>query len=505
MLYLFFAVLAVSYCLWFVDYAANPLWTDELITIALVKSTSLKHLFSAVLLGLDATPPLYTSYGWFMLHNVVPGASPELLLRITNAGLIAATIWVLYLLVRQFFDRITAVATIGAFVLLELWQLKFLTLEVRTYAALVLATTLAIYGSLRAIAYPSWTSWICTALAYFLLMSSHTFGIIYVVCIATCAIVAALAEGDIRLARNSGLAALPAVVMFILWLPLLRYQAQLGDWIPRPGFGVLLGSTYLPVDKWLLLAPLILAALITLWGRTPGRKRPVLTQWWRSLNRMQKFVMLLPVAFGASTFAVWMFSRVIFPVFLQRYFFPNMVLHTIWLSFLAYFVFSYVTRSMVKYGLVLASALLAGLAIIYWPFNEYSRIPCFDSSKNAYLEDPFKDDGPVVAVSDHIWVTRQSRLGEKDIFVVDKRDLAKKGTEYRSYAFQYHFVRRFAEWLGVPTVMSTEKLLNARQEFMVLDDQNGPWFKFLRLTHKLELTPLAEMKDCKLWRVKVLE
>lgn len=215
--------------------------------------------------------------------------------------------------------------------------------------------------------------------------------------------------------------------------------------------------------------------------------------------------MLLPVAFGASTFAVWMFSRFLFPVFLQRYFFPNMILHTIWLSFLAYFLFGYVTRSTVKYGLVLASALLTGLAVIYWPFNESSRIPCFDSSTNAYLEDLFKDDGPVVAVSDHIWLTRQSRLGEKDIFAFDKRDLAKKGTEYRSYAFQYHFVRRFAEWLGVTTVMSTEKLLNARQDFMVLDDQNGPWFKFLRLTHKLELTPLAEMKDCKLWRVKVLE
>jgi hypothetical protein len=63
-----------------------------------------------------------------------------------------------------------------------------------------LATTLAIYVSLRAIMRPSWKIWICTALAYFLLISSHTFGIIYVVCIATCAIVAALAEGDIRLA-----------------------------------------------------------------------------------------------------------------------------------------------------------------------------------------------------------------------------------------------------------------------------------------------------------------
>src|SRR4051794_36701888 len=88
LLYLFIAILAAPYCLWLIASANNSLWTDELITVALVKSASLKHLFSAVLLGLDATPPLYTGYGWLMLHYVVPGTSPELLLRITNAGLI---------------------------------------------------------------------------------------------------------------------------------------------------------------------------------------------------------------------------------------------------------------------------------------------------------------------------------------------------------------------------------------------------------------------------------
>jgi hypothetical protein len=112
------------------------MWYDELITFSLVKSASLKHMFSAILLGLDVTPPLYTGYGWFILHYLAPEASPELLLRITNAALIAATLWILYLLVRRYFDQVTALTTIATFTLLELWHLKFLTLEIRTYAAL---------------------------------------------------------------------------------------------------------------------------------------------------------------------------------------------------------------------------------------------------------------------------------------------------------------------------------------------------------------------------------
>jgi uncharacterized membrane protein len=118
-----------------------------------------------------------------MLHYVVPGVSPELLLRITNAGLVGATIWILYLLVRRYFDHMTALTTISAFILLALWQLKFLTLEIRTYAALVFFTTLAIYAAMRAIDRPSSMNLTCTMLAYCLLVSSHTFGAIYVVSI----------------------------------------------------------------------------------------------------------------------------------------------------------------------------------------------------------------------------------------------------------------------------------------------------------------------------------
>jgi Dolichyl-phosphate-mannose-protein mannosyltransferase len=501
--YLLFAVLSVSFYVWFSRSAASPLWADEVITIELVRSASLTHLFSAVL-GLDPTPPLYTGYGWFMLSHVVPGVAPELLLRITNAMFVAATIWILYLSIRHFFDRITAVTTVSAFALLERSQLEFLTLEVRTYAVFVLTTALAVYFSLRAIGRPSRATRICTAVSYCLLMSSHTFGIIYVVCIAACSVVVALAEGDAKLARNSWLVALPALVMFMAWLPVLRHQTQSASWISRPDLRNLMESTYIP-NRAALLALLILAALITLWRRNPGSKAPMLALWWRSLDHTQKFVLLVPVSFVASTLAVWIFSKVVFPVFVPRYFFPNIVLHIIWLTLLVHFVFTFVVRSTVKYGLFVASALLTALSIAYRPYYAPNRVPCFDPARNTYLEDPFKDGGPVVALWSHTWLTRLNRPGGETIFLVDDRVPKALGAEYQTYTFDRYFVPGFATWLGKGTVTTTEKLLNGKLDFMVLDDDRGPWLKFVQLSHKLELTKLAEMNGCKLWRVRVGE
>jgi hypothetical protein len=460
-------------------------------------------MFSAVLQGLDATPPLYTGYGWIMFHYVVPGASPELLLRITNGGLIGGTLWILYLLVRRYFGQMNALTTIGAFILLELWALKFLTLEMRTYAALVFFTALAIYAGVRALDRPSWVRLSCTMLAYCLLASSHIFGIIYAVSIISCTIVAAAAEGNIALACYSGLTGVPAVVMFFLWVPVLHNQAQLGNWIPRPDFRVLFDSTYPPANRLLLLAVLLLVAVLTLlWRRSQSHSGPTLTQWWQSMTRTQTFVLVLPVAFGTSTFAIWLLSRVVFPLFLHRYFFPNMILHTIWLSSLVDFVFSYLTSSKVKHGLALASAILAGLGIEYHKFGPEDRIPCFYPSRRAYLEDPFRDHGFIVALWVNPWLTRLNRPGEAIVYPMDERAL-RRNVPFD--VFNYRFVSRFAEWSGVNAVMTTSELLDTKRGFMVLDDRRGSWLEYIKLTHKLKLTPLAETERCTLWKVEPLD
>src|SRR5580658_8481070 len=94
--------------------------------------------------------------------------------------------------------------------------------------------------------------------------------------------------------------------------------------------------------------------------------------------------------------------------------------------------------------------------------------------------DSFKDGEPIVALSRNIWFSRLNRLGDEDIFAVDKRDLVNNGSDDRSFALQDHLVSRFAQWLGVHTVMPTAKLLNPSRDFMVLDDRHGPWLRFIR-------------------------
>jgi len=296
----FIAVIASPYCIWLTASADRPLWADESITVQLVKSVSLKHMVSAILLGLDATPPLYTGYAWLMLHYVVPVVSPELLLRVTNAGLIGAALWILYLSIRHYFDQTTSLMTISLFIILEMAQLKFLTLEVRTYAAFVLFTMLTIYTALRAVARPHWIRLISTALASCMLVSSHTFGIVYAVSIASCAVAAAAIEGKVRVAFKLGLTSVPAIVMFCLWVPILKQQAQLGNWIPRPDLQRLLDSTYPPSNSLRLEGiAIILALVIVIWPRTQNSYGTVARrQWWRATNGIYIFAIAIPIAFG---------------------------------------------------------------------------------------------------------------------------------------------------------------------------------------------------------------
>ena len=75
-------------------------------------------------------------------------------------------------------------------------------------------------------------------------------------------------------------------------------------------------------------------------------------------------------------------------------------------------VYSYLASSKAKYGLTLATAVLAGACIKYYQSGPDNRIPCFDPYRRAYLEDRFKDDGVIVTLWSHSWLTRINRTGE---------------------------------------------------------------------------------------------
>jgi hypothetical protein len=212
---------------------------------------------------------------------------------------------------------------------------------------------------------------------------------------------------------------------------------------------------------------------------------------------------LIPVSFAASTLAVWIFARAVFPVFLQRYFVPNMLLNIIWIGLSVVFILKHISRPEAKFWISAVFALLTALSIAYRPFYSPHVIPCFDPSQKAYLEDPFKHDAPILVLWSLPWLTRLNRPDEEIIYPVDGNALPPSDPKYPFFNFNLNFVTQFAAWRRAPTLKTTEELLNARRDLMVLDDGWGPWLEFVQLSHKVDVTKLAEMEGCKLWRVRI--
>jgi hypothetical protein len=130
------------------------------------------------------------------------------------------------------------------------------------------------------------------------------------------------------------------------------------------------------------------------------------------------------------------------------------------------------------------------------------RIPCFDPVQETYIEDSFSDGTPILTLGSHSWLTRLNRRGDEIIFPIDESLSKQSGVESRKYNFESNYAVRFAAWDGYPTISTTEGLISAKRNFLVLDDDRGPWLKFVQQVHKLKLTKLSEMKDCRLWRLE---
>jgi hypothetical protein len=290
-------------------------------------------------------------------------------------------------------------------------------------------------------------------------------------------------------------------------VPVLHDQAQLGNWIPRPDYRIFIGSTYppgLPHGPSLLAVLVLLAALILFWRFAQSHKGMIPAEWWRSTTRLQTFAILIPIAFGAITLAVWLFSRLVFPVFLERYFFPNLILHVIWVSVLVDFVFTYLTPSTTRYGLTLAAAILTGLSIEYRQFDRGNRTRCFELSRRVYLES-VRDYGLIAIISIGPWLEWQNRQGEVVVFPTDNDDILKKNAADKRFVFGTHFAKTFAKWMGSNTVMTTSQILNTKPGFMFLGDAKGTWLNYSQRSYKIELRRLAAMEDCKLLLVKVVD
>ena len=466
---------------------------------------------SAIFDGLDATPPVYTSYGWFMLHYIIPYVEPTVMFRVTNAIIVAATIIILYMLVRRFFDVTKSIIIILFFVLSSLSNLSFFITELRTYALFFCATTISIYLSERAIRDPSPSKFLYMGLSYCFLAMSHTFGIVYALCISGSLILVFISSANFSLARNTLISVVPAILLFSVWSIVMAHQAKLGSWIPKPSLHDLSFAAYLPISLRMKLVAIdigLVVAIIYIYKKGLFTITNSLAEWWRSPDSTSKFVAMIPISFGLSTLAIWLLSRHLFSVFVIRYFFPNMLCNVIWIGLFVYFIFMKLPRIVATCGMLCAIIPLVIFNIEHIPselIKLSERIPCFDPVQETYIEDPFRDGTPILTLWMHSWLTRLDHRGDEKIFPIDQALAKQSDVENQKYNFEFNYAARFAAWEGYPSIIKTEDLLGAKRNFLVLDDDHGPWLRFVQQTHKLKLTKLAEMKGCRLWRLEIGE
>lgn len=292
-------------------------WYDELATWTLVSDPSLASMLRAIRHGAESNPPLYEMVLW--LWSAVAGHG-ELSLRLATALFMTAAMAVLWRTLRMGYAVAPtalgiAVAFFGGQVILE--QLA----QARFYGLFAFCTSVAIGLAVEASRRPDPGARLLAATlgAHLALVYSHVFGGFF-----SAAILAALVLADVRRGRFRpwlyGAISL-AWVFFLPWVPAVLEQRTLGEgrsWLARPTRD----DFFAVVGRQILWLPLAIATVVlaSILGGEPGRREAV-APTDRTSARIT--LVLIAVCLLAVLPAVFLLSRVVVPVFLDRYLLPG--------------------------------------------------------------------------------------------------------------------------------------------------------------------------------------
>jgi hypothetical protein len=516
---IFIAVGSLMVCV--VRSFGGKLWLDELYTIYLLRAPSLPHLWQAVVWGIDGNPPLYLTASWLAVH-----ASPQVfswieILRWSNAILAVAALAILFRVSRRFVSAGTGLMAVLLFAALNR-DVLFLVLELRAYAAYLFFAAVSILLQQRLLEKGRTSDFVLLSLAYSCLAMIHTFGISYVVCIGMAAWVSTVTS-DRAAAKRTLLAMLPAMLVFAGWLPFLLQQAEVArpyGWIRRPDL-VLLVQTLLPSSAYMEAAFGYLAAIAAyaMYARKTGL-RGLNWRWLASdaSTRDIRFAALLMIAFWGFTIAAWVVSIAVFPIFVHRYFTPNLIvsfaINVALCRVLFGVVTAYVPPSLSKavtHVLVLIPAVLLSVTLLSVS-PARNQLNCADREGRFFEDAHVRDDLPIVAESPHAWFPRiyYSRNPALYRFPLDWEVVLRFPDRASNNATDFHIMERYRRWAAVPEILTTEEIIRAHPEFLVINESNRSWFRNLGDARRVTAEKLAEITDapghtCTLWRVKSIQ
>ena len=491
---------------------AGPLWMDELLTMYLVQADSLPKLWSGIISGIDGNPPFYLTMAWLIVHAMPQATSAAAVLKLVNVALTAAAIFALYRAGRR-----VASATacwIGLFLFVSLNDnVTFVALELRTYALYFLMAALALLFQQRMIERREARDIAVLALIYVGLTLAHTFGIVYVVCIALAGWLSQLSDGRLRY-KTFVAAAVPAIVVFAAWLPFFIRQSEVArpySWVESPGLPELLESLFASrLSMWIALLELCCLASAAAAGLRGG------FQFRSTLHdpRWQPFRYVILVLIGVTGFTLtgWVLSVTLFPLFVPRYFTPQLIV-----GFAVHAAFGEYLVRMARHrpqqrmaGLaVFAIVLAASLLNVAMLFRNSARgaAQCADSAGNLFENDFVRGDLPVITESPHIFLPRvaYARHPAAYRFALDWDVVLNYPRRARGNAVDFHIMQNLQTWAPMPSVMSTEDIIRNFPQFLVIEQSGRAWFHNLRATREVASEKLAEVgtdgnHSCTLWK-----
>lgn len=491
----------------------DQLWSDELLTTNLLTAGSIRKLWAGIALGIDGNPPFYLTAAWLLTRPLHDFASSVALLKLVNVLLAAAGVAALWHVARRLASA--PACWIGAALFVPLSDaFLYATSELRTYALYFLMAALAVLCQQRLIERRGRLDVACLALANLGLAMAHTFGIAYVGCIALAGWLSQPRDGR-RLLQPIALAVLPAIIAVAAWIPSLIEQlgvAKPYNWMMPPTLSglvdILFGSDAM---LWLsaLEAGCLLAAAFAHVKQNGLHVGPMLRdpRW-----QPARFAALVLAGVTAFTFAGWLFSQVAFPVYVPRFFTPQLftafALHVAFGEWLLRHVRE--RRTLVLAICVIIAPLVARNMVLHADSSVHGKPICADAS-GVFFESAFVDgELPVMVDSPHMFLPRATYAvhGEAYRFPLDWDVVLNYPDRSRGNAVDFHIMQGLQTWQPMRQVESTDDIVRKYPQFLVIEQPYRAWFHNLLETRQVTAAKLAETVPaasdeiaCTLWKV----
>jgi hypothetical protein len=497
------------------------LWLDDLFTVNLLAAESLTDLWAAITSGIDANPPLYMTGAWLIVHAMPRSISWIEALTWLNVALIVTSLVVLFRIGRRLVSSQASWMAVFLFAALNDGPI-YLVLQLRTYALFFLITTACILFQQRLMESHCRADLILLGILYCLLALAHTFGIVYVLCIGLSAFIST-ARDDRGAAKLSLLAMAPAVLAFACWLPFLLIQMEVSkpySWMPQPGILELVRSAFpSPLSVLVGLAEMAcLAGFLPWYLRIQSEDSRVGHLRWLATDqssRQLRFACVLLLSISLFAIFSWMISRAVFPLFVARYFTPNLIisfaLNLALCEILVELCRREVARPQPKTLLAvfgIASPALLAIVLLY-KTSASPQIPCMNGG--AFFEDRFVRDGlPIIVESPHVFFPRlyYSQYRSLYRFPLDWDVVLKFPGRATNNATDFNIMQRFERFAGISSILSTEDIVREYPQFFVVSESGRAWFHNLSNVKRVTADKLAETTDdlegnsCTLWYVR---